>query len=594
MASPETTRTHARSPQLLFLLLGLIEGLVWWAAHPFGWDVLGEASLGACAVFAVTSVLLVARFTWSGDALGRWATTALGVGAAVALVTALVWRELPPAKAPFSGDEARTFYWFLGCFVALYVAVPFLQIRQDTGSFRVAYAQLFRHSWGNFFVGLIAAVFTYAVWLVLWLWSALFDLLHVSVFSDLFSTLPFRYLVTFVAIGYGLALGRDSEAVIQALRRITLLAARALLPVVAGLALIFTATLPVVGLAPLWETGKATPILLALLALLAVLLNGVIEEGEQAPGYPRWLLRGIEASVLAMPVLAAIAAYGTTLRVRQYGLTPDRVWALLFVGVSLLYAGGYALAVVWRRSPWLGRVENVNVVAALVVAALAVGVQLAPLDPLRLSAEDQARRLREGRVSAASFDFATLRFELGHRGWEQLAALEDLQDHPGALEIRSAVALVRAAKDRSDLQQRERLAANPVRYSTAPADLVVPDDVLVAMSGSPRLERDRCPGDECLILAADLDGDGESEYCLLKGSAWWTGECFARTTEACPGRPFGSWQSIGQLVHVGPEMRPTGEELHAFFRSRAIATEPARYRSLAAPKGQLELAPYER
>src|SRR4029453_16693067 len=251
--------------------------------------------------------LLVARFTWSGAELRRWATTALGAGTTVALVTALVWAELPPPNAPFSGDEARVFYWIFGCFVALYVAVPFLQIRQEAGTFRIAYPELFRHSWGNFFVGLIAAVFTQVVWLRLLLWGALFHLLHLSLFQDVSSSRPFAYLATFVAIGYGLALGRDSEAVIQALRRVTLLAARPLLPVVAGLALIFTATLPVVGLAPLWETGSATPILLTLLALLAVLLNGVIEEGQQAPGFPRWLLPGIEASVLAMPGLAAIA-----------------------------------------------------------------------------------------------------------------------------------------------------------------------------------------------------------------------------------------------------------------------------------------------
>jgi len=43
-----------------------------------------------------------------------------------------------------------------------------------------------------------------------------------------------------------------------------------------------------------------------------------------------------------------------------------------------------------------------------------IGVDRFRLDPLRLSAESQGRRLAGGEVSAADFDFGTLRFRLGH------------------------------------------------------------------------------------------------------------------------------------------------------------------------------------
>jgi hypothetical protein len=589
-SSPETTPAHHNpgdfNARLLFLFIGLVEGLVWWGVDPFGLDSLSAAKLGMCAVFLVTSAALVARFTWDGVAFIRWGTVALGLALLVAAVTLSVWGHLPQADAPYEGDSQRIFAWAIGAFVLLYVTVPFAQIFQGSGRFRFPYSQLFGYSWNNFFIGLVAVLFSGIFWSILGIWAALFNLIGISFFSDLFETKAFAYISTFAVFGYGLSLGRANEGVILSLRHITLMIAQALLPLVAFVALLFLAALPFTGLEPLWGTGQATPLVLVLLAFLALLLNGVYEEGERRPNYPAPLIRAIEGAVLTMPAFAAIGLYGTALRVSQYGLTPQRVYALLFVGVASVYALGYAAAVLLRRPPWMGMLKSVNVGAALLIALLVVLVQLPPLDPLRLSADSQAARLRDERVQAADFDFATLRFKLGHYGWERLMELEGMTNHPETEVIRKSIELVRVAESFWQTHASSRTDLAAVRFRFLPGSLTLPDGLLEAMAKDRTdLGTGICSDEgDCLILGADLDRDNVREYCLLGGSGWWYTSCYAKSSDDS------AWAAIGSLAYRGGR-RPTAKELEAALGAGPLETRTSHYRDLVAPGGVLELVP---
>jgi len=571
--------------RLHFPLIGLLEGLVWWWVDPFGIETAGSARVSACVVFFVTSTALVARFTWDDRSPRRWAALAITIGAIVAAVTWSVWSELPPEGVPYEGDGQRIAAWLLGSFVLLYVTVPFAQIFQGSGRLRFPYPELFEHSWNNFFVGLVAAVFTGAFWVVLGVWGALFNLVGIPFFMDLFQSRPFVYISTFSVIGYGLALGRESEGVISTLRKITLMIAQALLPLLGFIALLFLAALFFTGLDPLWRTGRATPLVLALLALLTLFLNGVFEDGREPPAYPRVALRAIEVAILLMPAYAAIALYGTLLRVSQYGLTPERVYALVFIGVASVYAIGYATAVVLQRRPWIGTLESVNVGTALLLALLAVLVQLPVLDPLRLSAESQASRLRKELVEAKDFDFATLRFRLGHHGWEALQRLEAMEEHPERQAIRNSIQRVRVAESFRRALDGQRLDHGSIQLGTLPINLPVPDGLAEAMIDYRYLPDDACRkmGD-CVILGADLDRDGGLEYCLLGGSNWWYTACYSH-------RGAKGWEAIGSLAYRGPGSRPPREELEARLAIGPVATRASRYDDLLVSEGVLELVP---
>lgn len=572
---------------LLFTAMGLAEGIVWWLIDPFGQD-LGTARWGISFAAATTGALLVGRFTWTSREIPRWAAVVAVLGIVIGLVTLSVWGHLPEAGAEFEGDEQRVVAWVLGAFAFLYIVTPFSEIFQRTGQLRFPYTHLFDHSWNNFFIGLVAAGFTAAVWAVLGVWAALFNLVEISLFQDLFTSKPFAYLCTFTVFGYGLAVGRSSEEVIAALRRITLMAGRTLLPLISLVALLFALTLPFTGLGPLWATRSATLLVLVLLTLMAVFLNAVFEDGSREAPYP-WIARiVIEAATCIMPLYAAIALYGTSLRVTQYGLTPQRVYALVFGAIAGVYALGYATAVIWRRTPWIGLLKSVNVGAALVVAAAAVLIQLWPLDPLRLSAENQRRRLERRAVAVDDFDFGTLRFRLGHYGWAELHRLEGLQAHPQIERILGAIESVRAAPNFWATQGRKPVAdLGAVRFRTLPLGSDVPTAVLKAM-GRDRtdLGSGMCQAeDDCLVLAADIDGDGKRDFCILGGFRWFYSACYMQTDTD-------GWVSIGSLAYRGDGTRPSKEQIEAWYWNRA--TLPARqspYRDLILPEGFLQVVP---
>ncbi|NWO81805.1 DUF4153 domain-containing protein, partial [Escherichia coli] len=67
------------------------------------------------------------------------------------------------------------------------------------------------------------------------------------------------------------------------------------------------------------------------------------------------------AVILPLAVLAAVA---TGLRVGQYGYTPERLWAIVFVGIALLYGLAYLGALILGRLQWTVRVRPANLTLA--------------------------------------------------------------------------------------------------------------------------------------------------------------------------------------------------------------------------------------
>jgi hypothetical protein len=571
----------------LFTALGALEGAFWLAVDPLGNKSLAGASLGVSAAAFVTAAFLVGRFTFTGGRIGSSAAIAGVTGTLVGLVTSRVWSHLPREHVIYSGDDNRILAWMIGAFVFLYVVTPFAQIYQGSGRFRFPYAKLFEHSWNNSFVGLVALLFTGVLWALLSLWGALFDVVGISLFEDLFSSRSFAYIATFAAFGYGLGVGRSSENVIATLRRIALMIARALLPLIALIMILFVFVLPFTGLATLWSTGRTTPLVLTLLGFFALLLNAVFEDGERPAPYVGLIRREVETAALVMPVYVAIAAHGTWLRVAQHGLTPSRVFALLFVSVAGMYGIGYAAAVIRRRPHWLQDLRSVNIAGAWLVAVLAILVQLWPLDPLRLSAEQQARRLLHGEVTAASFDFAALRFRLGHYGVAQLQRLEDATTLPESDAIREAVEKVRAARNAWEL---EHGPSREIHYGTLPAGVEVPSAVVNA--SREMLDRgwrqNAC--DEpttCTMLAVDLDGDGALEFCLLGERGGLFGACWA-------GSESQGWRQIGGLAYRGEGLRPSLDEIsRAVGSDGGLQTRSPRFMDLVVPGGVLQVVPLD-
>jgi hypothetical protein len=121
--------------------------------------------------------------------------------------------------------------------------------------------------------------------------------------------------------------------------------------------------------------------------------------------------------------LGIVAAISTGKRIAQYGLTPDRLWACVFVGVAIAAGLFYLASLAHRRMRWAEDAREANL--ALAVGAGLVGLFLAlPIIGFgAISTRDQLARLESGRVQPDNFDWSAMRWDFGPAGRTALQRL---------------------------------------------------------------------------------------------------------------------------------------------------------------------------
>ncbi|HYC00619.1 MAG TPA: DUF4153 domain-containing protein [Candidatus Limnocylindrales bacterium] len=507
---------------------GAVQGLALWLLFE-SWPQQVMAAAGfaaACAFIGVAS--LVMHMAWTGQAFGRLAATSAVVGGVAAAVTFSVASGLPPTGTVLAqGDETLVISWLFVLAILLYVSGPYLQIWQRTGVARFAYSDLYRHAWSNAFIVALAQLHVGVLWLVLELWAGLFRLLGIKVFGDLFHEKVFLFTVTGAALGYGLAAARENERLLDSLRGITQALLRAILPLAALVTIGFLTTLCFTGLDLLFATQRTATLLQAWIAVYILLLNGVYLDGSQQPPYSAPLRVLVETATLLLTVLAAIAGHALWLRIDEYGLTPDRVFAAALLFVLSMYSISYAAAVIARGQPWLPRLRGANVGMSAVVIVVGLALHTPLLDPLALSLGNQLARLSGGRVTEDRFDYAALRFSLGQRG---NAALQDLAEAAATDTGRARVAQALQVSSYWEWQRVEGAVGEARVFWRVPPESPWPDGLEPVLQREYVAdERIRCTDDQpCYVIDGDVDLDGKLEALVVSSTAMHSMQVFRK------------------------------------------------------------------
>ena len=429
------------------------------------------------------------------------------------------------------------------------LVLPFVQCRLASGDWRPRYESLFATAWRNKLALAEAALFTGLFWLLLFLWQALFKMLGIAFFEELFGEPIFIYPVTSLVFGCALYL-------IGSVERLTSVVLEQLLNVLKWLALIaglilalFTLAL-VLKLPGMIESGEraiSAAWLLWLAAVIVLLINAAYRDGSVEEPYPRWIAFGLRCVIPLTVVIALTAIYALYVRVDAYGFTVERVWACIVAAAALMYALGYAFAV-RSRSPWMHGVANVNVLTAVFLITV-IALALTPvLSPYRIAANSQFRQAQmEPQLAKTDASYGrqtplqSLRFNTGEYGAARLRELAQLQDHPRAAEIREAASAMIARNDPwTPITQRD--------LSTLLADIVVyPAGRTLDAALTARIETDfknpalgwpmQIPDLALGGVFADLNGDEVEEFVLLASPA-----AHVYAFEA------GAWRRVGAMV----------------------------------------------
>ncbi len=520
---------------------------------------LGDRRLWLHAAWA--SLLVLGLASWIGWNLGGGVT---GLQQGVLLV-------------PFSVCVA----------IAVFVSLPWWQFRLQEGHWRAPYAALFERAWQNALTLALAVAFTGLTWLLLWLWAALFQLVEVRFFRDLFREEAFIALATGTLFGFGVLIGRTQHRAIQMIRHVLFAVGRGLLPLLAFVALIFVLSLPLTGLDALWRTRSAAGLLLTLSLLLVVFVNAVYQHDSERPPYPNWLRRVVEASLLALPVYAGLALYAMGLRIDQYGWTPERFWGLLVALLVAGYALGYAAAVLRPRTRWLQRIEPVNRGMCWTVLGMALLANSPLLDPIRISAASQVARLVAKAPDINASDADTLRFGLGRRGVDALRTLQ--QDPRFSADPRAASVLAAALaresrwasageapiddglRDLAALQRQLQVA----KGTTAPDPGWWQALLARGVAAGGCLEA----GQACLAQRRDLDGDGVDEVLLCDLQDYRGPSCHLHALRA------GAWTDAGSIDLGSYGTQDEVKRANAALREGRLQVHPPHWPRLSLDGG---------
>jgi Domain of unknown function (DUF4153) len=450
----------------LILLAAVIQGWALYGLHHaiqnHHWPATDSAwlvALYALALFIPLTVQLLARYA---RAAVLWRFIAM---LAIAYFY-FGWHfgaHVLGGQAVYSADFAWPLPLALLSGVLWLLVLPFAQSRLTTGRWASDYRALFTHAWHNKLMLAEAALFTGLFWLLLFLWQMLFHLLKLDFFRDLFREPIFIYPVTALTFGCALHLiGSITQLTSVVLEQ--LLNVLKWLATLAGVILtLFTAAL-VLSLPGLLFTGQkaiGATWLLWLLAVMVLFLNAAYRDGTVLQPYPAWIARSLRAIVPLMLIIALTALYALIVRSRHYGLTVERVWALVVAGAGLLYSVGYSMAAL-RKGAWLGAMSRVNIGVAVALIVVIAAAMTPLLSPFRLAANSQFRLVQERGLKAVEAEdkrdrvraggqnspLHYLRFDAGRYGQARLKELADSYAGPEQENVRRSATAMLALKTR--------------------------------------------------------------------------------------------------------------------------------------------------
>ncbi len=460
-----------------------------WRMRP--WIMAAVGAAGGLVVHLLTDGLTYAPVPTFGTILRQSVAAGVGIGTVTFLITAerrrLAWAAtfavawgLIMALVGYStgaynrgGDLVE--FPFLSGLLAIAVASPLFQTLRDEGRKALPYSSVHRYAWTDAIIGGASLAFTGLTFLLAFLLGSLFDAIGISLLKDLIEEGWFAWMLAGAAFGAASAVLREKDPLLGTLQRLVMLVFSVLAPVLAGALANYMVALPVTGFGGLWKSGlPETPLLLSTAAFAVVFLNAII--GDSPDDRSDGRLWRITEGVLLFAVLplGILALVSMSLRVGQYGWTPERLWGVIACLVAIAYGAAAWWAGIRGRSAFDVRLRESQKWLAVGLCGLALFLALPILDFGSISARSQLARLEAGKLEAREFDWAAMAFDFGPAGREALERIartgpaDRRELAKTALETDNRWAVARQAdivENQVDIEQRVRLLSPDIQWS---------------------------------------------------------------------------------------------------------------------------------
>lgn len=421
-------------------------------------------------------------------------------------------------------------------FAALFLlGIPFLLARFGTSKGWFDYDTLFEQAWGLFMRIVLANLFAWLSFGILWLCAYLLKAVNLSFFEEALKE-PWIACPLFGAIfGLALAVVLEMQNVISMLRFLVLRLLRLLMPVIAVFSLLFLIMVPFQGISNLF--GRlSTARMIMLVAFFAIaFVSAAVDGRDELSTKSKFMTLCARGLCVLLPFLAGIALWAIVLRIADYGWTPDRLVSVILAVVIFVYALGYLLAASNKFGDWKPTLRRVNVGVAL----LALGLSALWLTPIlnaeRISTNSQVGRLISKGEKLQALPLWEMKKDWGNAGLDGLERVSSWVAENGDEQTKSVLAKFNESDSRwswknqadketpTKVEQRKELAE---LIPIVPKDRALSAEYIAAIRYPDRILKacesklkDNYPS--CVAIIAELDAshDGEEVVILYLSNA---------------------------------------------------------------------------
>lgn len=301
-------------------------------------------------------------------------------------------------------------------------ALMYIQVKTASEPFN--YPQLFHYSWRNLLTLGLAVAFTMVTWGVLMLWAGLFSVIKIDFFDELFQEKWFYYPALNLALVLGIIIVRRLSVIVDTIKQLQQALLKYLLVLLIFVALIFLISLPFTGLAPLWEKGPGSYLILWMQACILFALNSVYQGDADERPYGVLLHRFIYLGLLLLPCYSALVFYGLSLRIEQYGWSVSRYWGILAWIFLTLFSLGYAGCIVRLKDHWISGLGRINVGMGWLLMVALILINSPLLDLRKMTVNNQLARIASGESAPNDIDIHYLANQLARPGYDAIAQLK--------------------------------------------------------------------------------------------------------------------------------------------------------------------------
>lgn len=560
--------------------IGLVQGIVLYALFQSAVSHNWLAAQGMLFAPLVLLACLLPPLTMVGLGHIRLRHLLLWLGALAPMLVMMgvydQWRisgiNLPELRYDRDLPGLPSFLVLFGAWLFVFIAWPLIMAGEGEQRWRASYSAYFDAGWKFAIQLMFSGLFLGVFWLVLFLGAGLFSLIKLAFFSQIITKSWFAIPASAVALSVGLHLTDIRPGIIHGIRNLLLSLLSWLLPLLALLTAGFLLSLPFTGLQVLWETRHAGSLLLSAAVFIIVLINAAYQDGAGAD-QNRVLRTSARGAALLLLPLIVIAAYALSLRVEQYGWSPERVTAAVCLMVAGVYAVGYGWAAL-NKQVWLGQLAGANVLAAWLILAMLAALFSPLADPARISVASQLGRLHAGVVTADKFDFNFLRFEGVRYGHAALVELQDDKRLPSA--AHNAVVSALTKTGRWDSDKKKPVLADTIRVrggKTLPSSFLAQD--WLADSDSWRIPRClKDASEKCDAFLGDFTGGAKLEVLLAvdegasftlfqeeKAGKWLVAATYTANRKCLPSLAAVEKGQFKLIMPLVPDMEIAGQRL---------------------------------